>query len=436
MQIITKNWNKISPLDINSYIRQRGYEALQKAIREMAPPDVTREIKNSGLCGRGGAGFSTGEKWETAAKELVKKPRTNRDESSVSNFDTDNDFKGERLVRGKYFICNLDESEPGTYKDRTIAEKNPHQIIEGLLIGAYAIGAKKAYIYINGNYKKQAEILRIAIGQAREKEFIGRGILGSAVDIDVEIFEGAGAYICGEETALLSSIEGKRGEPRLKPPYPPVSGLFGKPTIVNNAETLANIPYILRQGAKKYSQIGSSVSPGTKLFVLSGAVKNKGIVEAPLGTTPQELIFNSLYGGGLETGKEFWFAQIGGSSGRLVPAGKLDQPLTYGNCEYPLGSGSVLVVDKNADLKDLLLSWAGFFHRESCGKCVPCREGTYRLWEIAKRLKNNDLREKDRENIEDILWTLSCTTFCPLGKFAATAWSDALKMFPDKIFKD
>ena len=436
MQIITKNWNKISPLDINSYIRQRGYEALQKAIREMAPPDVTREIKNSGLCGRGGAGFSTGEKWETAAKELVKKPRTNRDESSVSNFDTDNDFKGERLVRGKYFICNLDESEPGTYKDRTIAEKNPHQIIEGLLIGAYAIGAKKAYIYINGNYKKQAEILRIAIGQAREKEFIGRGILGSAVDIDVEIFEGAGAYIFGEETALLSSIEGKRGEPRLKPPYPPVSGLFGKPTIVNNAETLANIPYILRQGAKKYSQIGSSVSPGTKLFVLSGAVKNKGIVEAPLGTTPQELIFNSLYGGGLETGKEFWFAQIGGSSGRLVPAGKLDQPLTYGNCEYPLGSGSVLVVDKNADLKDLLLSWAGFFHRESCGKCVPCREGTYRLWEIAKRLKNNDLREKDRENIEDILWTLSCTTFCPLGKFAATAWSDALKMFPDKIFKD
>ena len=436
MQIITKNWNKISPLDINSYIRQRGYEALQKAIREMAPPDVTREIKNSGLCGRGGAGFSTGEKWETAAKELVKKPRTNRDESSVSNFDTDNDFKGERLVRGKYFICNLDESEPGTYKDRTIAEKNPHQIIEGLLIGAYAIGAKKAYIYINGNYKKQAEILRIAIGQAREKEFIGRGILGSAVDIDVEIFEGAGAYICGEETALLSSIEGKRGEPRLKPPYPPVSGLFGKPTIVNNAETLANIPYILRQGAKKYSQIGSSVSPGTKLFVLSGAVKNKGIVEAPLGTTPQELIFNSLYGGGLETGKEFWFAQIGGSSGRLVPAGKLDQPLTYGNCEYPLGSGSVLVVDKNADLKDLLLSWAGFFHRESCGKCGPCREGTYRLWEIAKRLKNNDLREKDRENIEDILWTLSCTTFCPLGKFAATAWSDALKMFPDKIFKD
>jgi len=409
MQIITRNWDKINPIDINSYTRQRGYEALQKAIREMTPPDVINEIKASGLRGRGGAGFPTGEKWETAAK-------TSSEE--------------------KYFICNLDESEPGTYKDRTIAEKNPHQIIEGLLVGAYAIGAKKTFIYINGNYKNQAEILKIAVGQAREKEFLGRGIFGSAIDIDVEIFEGAGAYICGEETALLSSIEGKRGEPRLKPPYPPIAGLFGKPTIVNNAETLANIPYIIRHGTKNFSQIGASVSPGTKLFILSGAVKNKGIIEAPLGTTPQELIYNSLYGGGLEPGKEFWFAQIGGASGRLVPAGKLDQLLTYTNCEYPIGSGSILVVDKNADIKDFLLSWAGFFHRESCGKCVPCREGTYRLWEIAKRLKNNDLREKDRENIEDILWTLGNTTFCPLGKFAATAWSDALKMFPDKIFND
>jgi NADH:ubiquinone oxidoreductase subunit F (NADH-binding) len=409
MQIITRNWDKINPFDINSYIRQRGYEALQKVIRNMEPMEIIVEIKTSGLRGRGGAGFPTGEKWETAAKSAADE---------------------------KYFICNLDESEPGTYKDRMIAEKNPHQIIEGLLIGACAVGARKAYIYINGNYKKQAGFLKIAIDQAREKEFLGKGILGSAVDIEVEIFEGAGAYICGEETALINSIEGKRGEPRLKPPFPPVSGLFGKPTIVNNAETLVNVPYIVRQGAKRYSQIGSSVSPGTKLFVLSGAAANKGVVEAPLGTTAQELIFNSIYGGGLQSGKEFWFAQIGGASGRLVPAGKLDQPLAYGNCEYPIGSGSILVVDKYADIKDLLLSWAGFFHRESCGKCIPCREGTYRLWEIAKRLKNNDLREKDRENIEDILWTLANTTFCPLGKFASVAWSDALKMFSVEIFKN
>lgn len=407
MQVITKNWEKIDPLNISSYIRQRGYEALQKVIRGFSPEQVVAEIKKSGLRGRGGAGFPTGEKWELAAKTTAKE---------------------------KYFICNLDESEPGVYKDRTIAEKNPHQIIEGLLIGAFAIGAKKAYIYINGHYQKQAEILEIALGQAREKEFAGRGILGSAVDIEVEIFEGAGAYICGEETALLNTIEGKRGEPRLKPPYPPVSGLFGKPTVVNNAETLSNIPYIIKRGAKTFSQIGSSVSPGTKLFVLEGAVKNKGIFEAPLGISAEELIFNSIYGGGLESGKEFWFAQIGGASGRLMPKGKLDQPLIYGDCEYPLGCGSVLAVDKTVDLKELLFSWAGFFHRESCGKCVPCREGTYRLWEIAKRLKNNDLRERDRENVEDILWTLSNTSFCPLGNFAGIAWRDAVRMFSEEIF--
>jgi len=407
MKLITRHWEKINPLDINSYIRQRGYESLQKVIRDMDPADVAVEIKNSGLRGRGGAGFPTGEKWEMAAK---------------------------KKSREKYFICNLDESEPGTYKDRVIAEKNPHQIIEGILIGAYAIGAKKTFIYINGNYKKQADILKIAIDQAREKEFLGKGILGSAVDIEMEIFEGAGAYICGEETALLNSIEGQRGEPRLKPPFPPSEGLFGKPTIVNNAETLANVPYIIRHSAKEFSQIGSSTSPGTKLFLLEGAVKNKGIFEAPLGITAQELIYNSLYGNGLEAGKEFWFAQVGGASGRLMPGGRLDQLLIYGESEYPIGSGSILVVDKNANLKDFLLSWAGFFHRESCGKCVPCREGTFRLWEIAKRLKNKDFREKDRENIEDILWTLSNTTFCPLGKFAATAWTDAMKMFGKEIF--
>lgn len=407
MNILTKNWDKIDPLRINSYIKTGGYESLRKAIREMKPQDIISEIKSSGLRGRGGAGFPTGEKWDLAVKTPAKE---------------------------KYFICNLDESEPGVYKDRVLAEKNPHQIIEGLLIGAFAVGAKKAYIYINGHYQKPAEILEIALDQAREKEFVGRGIMGSAVDVEVDIFQGAGAYICGEETALINTIEGSRGEPRLKPPYPPIAGLFGKPTVVNNAETLANVSCIIRRGAKVYSQIGSSVSPGTKLFVLEGAVKNRGVFEAPLGITAQELIYNSLYGGGLTSGKEFWFAQIGGASGRLVPAGKLDQPLIYGPGEYPLGCGSILAVDKNVDLKDLLFTWADFFHRESCGKCVPCREGTYRLWEIAKRMKNNDLRKRDRENVEDILWTLSNTTFCPFGNFASTAWSDAIKMFREEIF--
>src|SRR3989339_238409 len=309
MQILTKNWNKIDPLRIDSYIKTGGYESLRKAIREMTPEKIIEEVKKSGLRGRGGAGFPTGDKWDLAAKTPAKE---------------------------KYFICNLDESEPGVYKDRTIAEKNPHQIIEGLLIGATAIGAKKAFIYINGYYRKQNEILEIALEQARGKEFIGRSMLGSAIDIEVDIFQGAGAYICGEETALINSVEGNRGEPRLKPPYPPVAGLFGKPTIVNNAETLANVPFIIKRGAKTYSQIGVSGSPGTKLFVLEGAVKKQGIFEAPLGTTAQELIYNSLYGGGMASGKDFLFAQIGGASGRLVTAGKLDQPLAYGAGEYNL----------------------------------------------------------------------------------------------------
>jgi len=434
MQIITKNWEKINPLDINSYIRVGGYEALRKVIREMNPEEVVAEIKQSGLQGRGGAGFPTGEKWELAAKQKGENLRNNHYKSNISDFDPDNDLEEKRLGEKKYFICNLDESEPGTYKDRIIAEKNPHQIIEGLLIGAFAIGAKKAYIYINGHYQKQKEILQIALGQAWEKELVGRSVMGSAVDIEVEIFQGAGAYICGEETALLNSLEGKRGEPRLRPPYPPVEGLFGKPTVVNNAETLANIPYIIRRGAKTFSALGSSVSPGTKLFVLEGAVKNRGFFEAPLGITAHELIYSSLYGGGLKEGREFWFAQVGGASGRLMPVGKLDQPLVYGKSEYPLGSGSIVIFDKTTNLKDFLFSVADFFHRESCGKCVPCREGTYRLWEIAKRLKNNDLRERDRENIEDILWTLSNATFCPLGNFAAAAWKDALKMFEKELF--
>jgi NADH-quinone oxidoreductase subunit F len=406
MQIVTKNWEKINPLDIGTYIRSGGYEALRKVIRQTSL-EVVGEIKRSGLRGRGGGGFPTGEKWEISAKTAAD---------------------------DKFIICNLDESEPGVYKDRIIAEKNPHQIVEGLLIGACAIGAKKAYIYINGHYKKSGEILKVALEQAREKEFVGRGIIGSAVDVEIEIFEGAGAYICGEETALINSIEGKRGEPCLKPPYPPVSGLFGKPTIVNNAETLANVPYIINRGANAYSKIGTSISPGTKLFLLEGSVKRKGLVEAPLGTTVEELVFNSLYGAGLEDGQEFWFAQIGGASGRLMPRGKLDYPLAYGSSEYPIGAGSILVVDKMADIKDLLLSWADFFHRESCGQCVPCREGTYRLWEIAKRIKNNDLKERDRKNIEDILWTLSNSSFCPLGSFAAVAWTDAVKMFEKEIF--
>jgi len=398
-KILTKHWGQIDPLKITDYIEAGGYSALKKYLSEMDSPEAISEIKKSGLCGRGGAGFPTGQKLEAVA-----------DNKSLE----------------KYFICNLDESEPGTYKDRSIVDNNSHQLIEGIIISSLIIGAQKAFIYINGNYEKQAEILATALSEARVKNFWGPGICGSEYDLEIEIFRGAGAYICGEETALINSIEGQRGEPRIRPPYPTDAGLFGKPTAINNAETIANIPWIINNGGEKYSKIGVECSPGTKIYILGGAVKNPGVVEAPTGITIRELI--EEYGGGLPEGKDFWFAQVGGASGKLVLEGELDTALTFSrDCPIPLGSGAVLVVDRSTDIHELLLSWTGFFRRESCGKCVPCREGTFRLHEIVKRWQDGEISERDKEAITDILWTLNNTTFCPLGKFAATAFGDAME---------
>ena len=399
IKIITEHWGKIDPLKIEDYLNAGGYSALQKFIREMKPEDAIEEIKKSKLCGRGGAGFPTGEKWEAVAKNIEEE---------------------------KYFICNLDESEPGTYKDRFIVNNNPHLLLEGIIISALSIGAQKAYIYINGNYEKQKEILEKTLEQAREKNFLGENILKSDYNLEIELFSGAGAYICGEETALINSMEGNRGEPKLRPPYPTQAGLFGKPTAVNNAETLVNIPWIINNGGEKYSQIGSVCSPGTKIFMLGGAVKNPGIFEMPTGITLRELIYE--IGGGMKKGKEFWFAQVGGSCGGLFLAQELDVELNFSkDCQCPVGSGSILVVDKTANIYDLLLSWASFFRRESCGKCVPCREGTFRMHEIIKRLQDGKISDRDKEALNDILWTLQNTTFCPFGKFAATAISDAIE---------
>ncbi|MDZ4385235.1 MAG: NADH-ubiquinone oxidoreductase-F iron-sulfur binding region domain-containing protein [Candidatus Moranbacteria bacterium] len=406
-KIITKNWGRINPNRIEEYIAAGGYRALRKFVAEMSPQSVLEEIKTSGLCGRGGAGFPTGRKLECVASEKSKE---------------------------KYFICNLDESEPGTYKDRSIVDNDPHMLLEGIIIGALAVGARKAFIYINGNYQKEIEILERAVEQAQEKDFIGENILGSKYGLEMELFAGAGAYICGEETALINSIEGNRGEPKARPPYPTQCGLFGQPTAINNAETITNIPWIIENGGKAYAKIGSKKSPGTKLFIVNGAVENPDVFEAPLGIKLVDLI--GKYAGGIQAGKDFWFAQIGGSSGRLAMEKDLKLKLEY-DCEskIPLGSGAVLVVDKTADIHELLLSWTGFFRRESCGKCVPCREGTFRLWEIAKRLQDGEVSERDVAAIQDILWTLNNTTFCPLGKFAATAFSDALDNFRDEIYK-
>lgn len=398
IKIITENFGKINPLKIKDYLNVGGYSSLRKFFSEMNPGSAIEEIKKSALCGRGGAGFPTGQKWEAVA----------------------NNNSAE-----KYFICNLDESEPGTYKDRYIIEQNPHLLVEGIIISALAVGAKKAYIYLNGNYGKQYNILERALLEAQENNFWGEEILNSKYNLEVEIFSGAGAYICGEETAIINSIEGNRGEPKNRPPYPVEFGLFGKPTCVNNAETVASVPWIILNGGEKYSKIGAECSPGTKLYIISGAVKNNGIFEAPTGLSVKELIDD--FGGGMQKGKYFWFAQIGGASGRLVLENELDTPLTFSrSCPIPVGSGSVLVVDKTTNIHDLLLSWTGFFRRESCGKCVPCREGTFRLYEIMERFRDGEISERDKQAILDILWTLENTTFCPLGRFAAVAVRDAV----------
>ena len=404
IKIITKYWTVSDLKKIRNYENFGGYKALQKFVRELNPEKAVEEIKKSGLLGRGGAGFPAGNKLEAVAKN--KNPE-------------------------KYFICNLDESEPGTYKDRSIVDNDPHKLIEGIIILSLICGAKKAFIYINGGYQKQQEILEHALEEAREKKYWGEKILKSDYNLEIGIFSGAGAYICGEETALINSIEGSRGEPKMRPPYPTEKGLFGKPTLVNNAETISNISWIVIYGGEEYAKIGSKNSPGTKLFVLGGAVKKPGVYELPLGVTIRELIFE--IGGGLAKGKEFWFAQIGGSSGRLIMEKELDAKLEFGNKDFSIGSGAILVVDKTTNIYDLLLSWTGFFRRESCGKCVPCREGTFRLWEIAKRLQDGEISEADKKAVKDILWTLENTTFCPFGKFAAAAFRDAVEKL--KILK-
>jgi len=404
IKIITKYWDVADLKKIKNYESFGGYKALHKFIKDKNSDKFVNEIKNSSLLGRGGAGFPTSDKLEAVAGSGEKE---------------------------RYFICNLDESEPGTYKDRAIVDNDPHKLIEGIIILSLIIGARKAFIYINGNYGKQEEILENALEEAYKKKYWGEKILKSDYNLEIGIFSGAGAYICGEETALINSIEGSRGEPKMRPPYPTEKGLFGKPTLVNNAETISNISWIVIYGGEEYAKIGSKNSPGTKLFVLGGAVKKPGIYELPLGVTIRELIFE--IGGGLAKGKEFWFAQIGGSSGRLIMEKELDAKLEFGNKDFSIGSGAILVVDKTTNIYDLLLSWTGFFRRESCGKCVPCREGTFRLWEIAKRLQDGEISEADKKAVEDILWTLENTTFCPFGKFAAAAFRDAVEKL--KILK-
>lgn len=381
MRIVLRNADKIDPQNISDYIAAGGYKALEKA-RNMKPEDIISEVKKSNLRGRGGAGFNAGLKW-----------------SFVPQSET------------KYVVCNLDEGEPGTYKDRTIVEKDPHTLLEGMAICGHAIGSNKGFIYCRGEYPYIVEHLNHAIAQAKEEDVLG--------EFDIEVRMGGGAYVCGEETALIESIEGHRGEPRFKPPFPGVEGLWQKPTVVNNVETLANLPEIITRGAEWYSSIGSSTYPGTKVLTLSGDIVNKICIEVPTDTTIREVIYE--FGGGIRGGKKLKAVQIGGTSGAFIPASMIDIPIDFDsmrNAGFTLGTGAVFVMDETRDIVDVVTRIAKFFEHESCGKCNPCREGTFRCYEIMKKINQGRASSDDLEKLQLLGRVMSKACLCGLGQAA------------------
>ncbi|WP_276624198.1 NADH-quinone oxidoreductase subunit NuoF [Syntrophomonas wolfei] len=394
MRIVLRNYGKVDPLNIDSYTQVGGYQALAKA-KSMSQPDLIEEVKKSGLRGRGGAGFNTGMKWS---------------------------FSYGVKADQKYVICNADEGEPGTYKDRIIMENDPQSVLEGMAICGYAIGANKGYIYCRGEYPYVVEILDKAIAQASEK-----GLLG---DFNIEVRMGAGAYVCGEESALIESIEGHRGEPRFKPPFPPVIGLWGKPTIVNNVETFANIPAIVDKGADWYKGIGAAGYPGTKVMTLTGDIVNRTVIEVPTNTTIRQVLND--FGGGIAGGKKFKAVQIGGTSGGFIPESLLDTPIDFDSMSAigaTLGSGAFFVMDETRDIVDVIDRISKFFAHESCGKCTPCREGTQRMHEMLHRVKNGGAVAGDLDFMERLGSVMSKACLCGLGQAAPAPVLTTLKHF-------
>jgi NADH:ubiquinone oxidoreductase subunit F (NADH-binding) len=409
-KIITRLWGKINPCLIDSYINEGGYVCFGKCLSgKLSPEKVRKIIIDSGLRGRGGAGFKTGEKWELATSTA------------------------RRSKKNPILIINADESQPGTFKDRLMLEKNPQLVIEGALIAAYALSAKKVLFYINGNYREQFKIVEEAIKQAEAKCFLST-TQESGKKIIVQPIRGAGGYIYGEETAQINSLEGQRGEPRVKPPYPVVKGLFGRPTVVNNVETIANIVPILELGVSEFKKFGVPGSWGTKLFSVSGTVKNPGVFELPLGSSLGNVLKDCC--GWMANQKQFSFARIGGT-GKFLGKEALSYPLIYGDApgEINVGLGDILVVDKNVSLKDLMEAWSSFYRRESCGQCTPCREGTFILAQMAERMKENDLKENDWLNLENLLEALEKTALCPLGGFATKHWREFLRIKKESRLK-
>ena len=406
-RIVLRNCGVINPEKIEDYIARDGYKALEKVLFEMTPEQVVEEMKKSGLRGRGGAGFPTGVKWESAAKQP----------------------KGQ-----KYMICNADEGDPGAYMDRATLEGDPHSVLEAMVIGGYAVGADKGYIYIRAEYPLAIERLQIAIGQAREAGLLGDDILGSGFNFDIELRFGAGAFVCGEGTALQHSIEGKRGMPRPKPPNSVVAGLWARPTVINNVETLATIPVIINKGADWFTKIGTPDTPGTKVFALTGKVNNSGLIEVPMGTTLREIIFD--IGGGIRGGHKFKAAQTGGPSGGMIPEQFLDLPIDFGSLakiDSIMGSGGLIVMDETDCVVDIAKFYLDFTVEESCGKCAPCRIGGRKLLNYLTKISEGRGTLQDLENMERISKAMCKASLCGLGQSAANPVLSMLKYFKDEV---
>lgn len=403
VKIATRNVGYIDPANIEEYIARDGYFALTKVLTEMTPEQVIEEIKRSGLRGRGGAGFPTGLKWELTRKA-----------------------KGDR----KYVVCNADEGDPGAFMDRSILEGDPHTVLEAMAIAGYAIGAQQGYIYVRAEYPLAIERLQIAIAQAREYGFLGKSILGTDFSFDIEIRIGAGAFVCGEETALIASIEGKRGQPRVKPPYPAQSGVWGCPTVINNVETLACIPPIIIKGAEWFRSIGTASSPGTKVFALAGKITNTGLVEVPMGITLRELLYE--IGGGSSTGKKIKAVQTGGPSGGCIPSEYFDTPVDYESLQKLgaiMGSGGMIVMDEDDCMVDVAKFFLEFTVDESCGKCTPCREGTRQMLKILEKITSGEGTEEDLQELETLGNIIKDTSLCGLGQTAPNPVLSTLRYY-------
>ncbi len=407
MRMALRNCGKIDPENIDEYIARDGYQALGKALTEMTPDEVIQEVIDSGLRGRGGGGFPTGRKWMFASAK-----------------------RGEVQ---KYVACNADEGDPGAFMDRSILEGDPHSVLEAMAIAGYAIGANQGYIYVRAEYPIAVDRLRIALDQAREYGVLGKNIFGTGFDFDVDLRLGAGAFVCGEETALMTSIEGNRGEPRPRPPFPAVKGLFAAPTVLNNVETYANIPQIILNGAGWFNQYGTEGSKGTKVFALGGKVNNTGLVEVPMGITLREVI--DEIGGGVPNGKKFKAAQTGGPSGGCIPAKCYDVPIDYESLKAigsMMGSGGMIVLDEDNCMVDIAKFYLGFTVSESCGKCTPCRIGTKRMLEILEKISAGRGELEDLDKLDELAHYIQANALCGLGQTAPNPILSTIEHFRDE----